>query len=1035
MNVRPKSLGPRTCGLQRKYRKPAGASRLLLQLACTWLLFCHLLLFGNELPQYAVRKWQTEDGLPHNWVYSVVQTGDGFLWVGTEHGLARFDGVKFTSIDLDRDGSLKKLPIRYLLETKDAALWVGRDKGAIPVFNAGLSNAPPLIPDVVVKVLFESKDRSLWIGTTNGLARYRDGKVTWLTKADGLSDNMVLALCEDRAGGLWIGTGAGLVCYRDGVVTAFNEKEKLPPGAIRVLFCDRENNLWVGGSSGLIRIKDAAISIFQKNEGIPDNVVRSIFEDSRGQLWVGTMSGLCRRLSDKFVVESNAEGGSYETVFCMFEDREGSLWLGTKEGLSQLQFRAFKSYTRRNGLAHNNVMSVREDREGTIWAASWGGGVSRLRNGEFITYNYSNSRLSDALLSIGESADGSLWLGGDFDAGLFQWNDEAFSHYGRNEGLIDSAVRVIYEDRQGDLWIGTSAALYRKRHGAFDRFTTADGLAGNIIRAIREDREGNLWIGSSEGISLLSNEKLGAPSANRPKFISYGVKDGLPPGAVLSMHFDDQGNHWIGTDPGGLGRMTDQRASKLAPHQWRYHRYTTREGLFTDSILEILEDEEGYLWMSSYVGIFRVQKADFDRFDRNEIPTIPCASYGKADGMSSVQCNGVSKPAGWKSRDGRLWFPTTRGLVVVDPNTIRVNNTPPPVIIEEIISDKKQAGVSNDPESKALRIGPGRGELEFHSTVLSFRSPARNRFKYKLEGADPDWVDAGTRRVAYYNNLSPGRYRFTVKGCNSDGIWNETGASVVVLLQPHFWQTKWFIGFMSVFAIGFVASVARYAMWKKVQGKLLHLEQQHAVERERTRIAQDMHDELGVRLTEIILLADRVGTSPKDKTKRDSSAAISEAAREMSVNLKAIVWAVSPGNDSLDRVAPYIGDYVVKYLSRSGIPCRLDVPDELPKCIVSSAARHNLFLAVKEAVNNIAKYAEATEVWLRLKFNNSTLIVSIEDNGKGFSREAVSAFANGLVNMEKRMEKIEGRFDLTSKPGKGTRIRLEIPVRGITSNY
>ncbi len=1007
--------------------RPSRASCLLFQLALVWLLASRAALFGDELPQYAVRNWQTEDGLPHNSVYSLIQTRDGFLWVGTEHGLARFDGVKFTAIDIDKDGEHQKKPIRSLLQSSNGTLWAGRDTGAIAVQGIWKSNALPLVSNTAVKVFLESRDGSLWIGTTNGLSQYRDGKITWLTETNGLPDKTVLALCEDRTGNLWLGTGTGLVCYSNGVATPYH-KEGFPPGAVRVLFWDRENNLWFGGSSGLICLKESgALSHFRKSEGLPDNFIRTIFEDSRGQLWVGTMSGLCRRLGDKFVVESNAEGGSYETIFCMLEDREGGIWVGTKEGLSQLQFRPFKSYTRQNGLAHNNIMSVREDRAGTIWASSWGGGVSRLRNGEFITYNFSNSRLSDVLLAIGETRDGSLWFGADFDGGLFRWNDEAFSYYGQTNGLVDSAVRVIYEDRKANLWIGTSGALYQMTDGVLRRFTTSDGLAGGAIRAIHEDGEGNLWIGTGEGISQLSNVE------SPPQFASYSVKEGLPRGGALSIHSDRDGSLWIGTEAEGLCRMTKRQNSKPGDQGWTVKTYTTGQGLFSANILEILEDDRGYLWMSSLAGVFRVQKADLDRFDRGEIGTIPSASFGKSDGMSSVQCNGVSKPAGWKAKDGRLWFPTTRGVVVVDPGSIRENNTPPPVIIEEIISDKIGRGFPGNSASDTLYLAPGRGELEFHYTVLSFRSPAKNRFKYKLDGVDLEWVDAGGRRAAYYNNLPPGQYRFSVKGCNSDGIWNDAGASVVVILRPHFWQTKWFLGFMSVFAVGLVASIGRYAMWKKVQGKLLHLEQQHAVERERTRIAQDMHDDLGVRITEIILLSDRVQTSPNEQDKLDSTNAISEAAREMAVNLKAIVWAVSPGNDSLDRVAPYIGDYVVKYLSRSAIRCRLDVPDELPKSIVSSAARHNLFLAVKEAVNNIVKYADASEVWLRLQFNDSTLIISIEDNGNGFSRDAVSAFANGLVNMEKRMQKIGGHFELTSKPGKGTRIRLEVPVRSITS--
>jgi signal transduction histidine kinase len=449
------------------------------------------------------------------------------------------------------------------------------------------------------------------------------------------------------------------------------------------------------------------------------------------------------------------------------------------------------------------------------------------------------------------------------------------------------------------------------------------------------------------------------------------------------------------------------------------------------------------LWMTCLAGVFRVRKQDFEDFDRGAISGVRCAAYNKSDGMASAQCNGVSKPAGWKGKDGRLWFPTTRGVVVVDPKSIRESETPPPVVIENVTSGRWQAtgfpapavGKEN-PVARNLSpitIPPGRGELEFHYTALSFIAPERNRFKYRLEGIDSDWVDAGTRRIAHYNNIRPGAYTFRVSGCNSDGIWNQAGASVAIFLAPHFWQTGWFVGLSTLAAIGLVAGTARYFTWQRVQHRLQRLEQQHAVERERARIARDMHDDLGARLTEVLLVNDQV---KKCKTRPDEvETQISKASRavnEVIDNLHGIVWAVNPKNDSLEKLAGYICQYGQTFLESTSTRFRFDAPEKLPDVAVSSEVRHNVFMVVKESLNNVVKYAASTEVWLRLRLENSMLNISIEDNGQGFSVEEKSSQGNGLQNMQKRAVQMGGTFLVSSEPGKGTRIQLRIPMRAVS---
>ncbi|MGI8964967.1 MAG: ligand-binding sensor domain-containing protein, partial [Limisphaerales bacterium] len=417
---------------------------------------------------------------------------------------------------------------------------------------------------------------------------------------------------------------------------------------------------------------------------------------------------------------------------------------------------------------------------------TWGGGLNELKDGKITTYTArknKNSLSSDLVMALEEDHEGALWIGTDFNGGLNRFKNGEFTHYQKEHGLT-SAILALHEDRHQRLWIGSETALHCFREGKFDHYTKADGLAGNNIYAICEDHEDNLWFGTGNGLSKWNNGK----------FSNFTEQNGLSKNAVISLCEDSEGHLWIGTRGSGLLRKSEVRsqksdknetASDLRPLTSSFSTYTTRQGLFNDNIYEILDDGRGDLWMSGPNGIFRVRKKHFDEFDRGKIKRLVCTSYGKSDGLITTKCNGVAKPSIWKTRDGRLWFCTIKGLAVAESN-IKVNDVPPPVAIEEIIADKQKSGVrspSSDLRPLAVTIPPGNGEIEFQYTALSFQAPEKNRFKYKLDGLDSDWVDAGTRRSAFYSHMAPGTYTFHVIACNNDGIWNESGARVKFTLQ------------------------------------------------------------------------------------------------------------------------------------------------------------------------------------------------------------------------------------------------------------
>jgi signal transduction histidine kinase/streptogramin lyase len=649
-----------------------------------------------------------------------------------------------------------------------------------------------------------------------------------------------------------------------------------------------------------------------------------------------------------------------------------------------------------------------------------------LKDERVTAFSNTNDFAQGLILALCEGHDGSLWIGADYDGGLTRMKNAKFKHYTSKDGLPKAPLKVIREDSKGRLWIGTSRGLGCFKGGKFTNYTTKNRLANDVVHAICEDHQGNLWFGTDDGLSKWADGS----------FTNFTSSDGLSDNTINSLYEDGEGEVWIGTARGGLNR----RKAGV------FKAYTTSDGLFSDEIFEVIEDDLGWLWMTCSKGIFRVRKSDFEAFDQRKIRALTSIEYGKADGIESPQCSSAAKPGAWKGQDGRLWFPTSKGVIVVDPKTIKIDHLPPPVYVEQVVADRRpllgadalnhnQIGtgansVTDDPDYFRIRVPPGRGELEFAFTALNFRAPERCHLKYKLEGVDQDWIDAGTRRTAHYNNIYPGAYRFRVIASNKDGVWNEAGTSLDVVLLPHVWQTWWFEGLVALSVLGFAGGTGRYVTKRRMRRRLELLEQRQAVEKERRRIAKDMHDQLGAGLTQVGLLGELARRdADKPERARTHASRICELAREQAQTLEEIVWTVEPKNDLLNKLAAYMAVYAEQFFKAADIRCRLDIPPGLPPQPLSAELRHNLFLAVKEALNNIAKHAGASEVHIRFALNDSKLEIGIEDNGTGFALQEMNGFGNGLSNMKHRIEEIGGHFSLSSEPAKGTRLRFEVPLR------
>ncbi|HWD92497.1 MAG TPA: two-component regulator propeller domain-containing protein [Verrucomicrobiae bacterium] len=960
--------------------------------------------------QYASRTWHIDEGLPDNLVQSIAQTPDGYLWVGTRGGLARFDGVDFTSYDSKNTPALKNSSITALCADRQGALWIGTDGGGLVCLRDGAFsnfNTTNGLAGSHVRVIFESTDGSLWIGTTEGMSQFKDGRFRTYTEADGLLSDAVNYIYEDRDGNLWIATGKGLNrLRRGGIMDRFTMPNGLPNDSVRGICQDTGHRVWIGSNNGLLwynQYWQNSFYAYNTRYGLSDTFVSAICEDREGNLWVGTYSGLNRFREGRFYNQLDNEGLPFDHVNALFEDREGDLWVGSKEGLIRLTPKRFFAYTKQQGLTHNNAMAVMEDRAGSVWIGTWGGGLNQLKDERVTAYAPTNGLSQDLILSLCEGHDGSIWVGADFDGGLTKLKDGKITRYTVKDGLPDAGLRALCEDRAGNLWIGTSLGLSCLRHGKFSN----DLHEG--VRAILEDHRGALWFGTENGLERLENKQ----------WTDFNKKDGLSDDTVTALYEDKEGVLWVGTANGGLNRLEGRK----------FRVYTAREGLFSDEIFSIAEDDEGWLWMSCSRGVFRVRKREFDDFDAGRVKWISSIAYGKTDGMESPQCNGAGKPAVWKSRDGRLWFPTSKGVVAVDPGTMRVDHVPPPVYVSQVLVDNRPMALRGAGEP--VRIPPGYGELEFRYTAVSLSAAEKVRFKYQLQGVDAGWVDAGGRRTAYYNNVAPGPYKFRVIACNKDGIWNEIGAALPFELEPHYWQTWWFRGLMALLVVGGASGTALYATRRRMQRQLQLLQQRHAIEKERGRIAKDIHDDLGSSLTRIMMLGERVeeGLDKREDVGMHISKIVSSA-RHTVRSLDEIVWAVNPENDTLNGLLEYIGHYADEFFENTEVNCRLELPVELPPFTLAAETRHNLFLMVKEALNNALKHSGATEVRVEVTVENGSIQIIVEDNGRGFEMGASGARkGNGLENMRKRIENLGGQFEITSAPGGGTTLKAVLELK------
>ncbi|MBI1841551.1 MAG: hypothetical protein HYR88_11960 [Verrucomicrobia bacterium] len=1004
--------------------------------------------FGDITARHRVLQWKVEQGLPQNHITALYQTTDGYLWAGTVFGLTRYDGARFTVFD--------KSTLPLMQETDDHVLGIAEDS-----------------------------EHTLWVCTKTGLLRYGDH--TWRAYATGgpvLKEGQPTGVARSAKGGVWVGV-QGLLLRFD---SSGLREQYTPPfpkvRSIRMVLEDRLGRVWMadryrmmrwdpstgesklihdakggwvrfiredadrricfGGEFGGYRVMEddkpqmiAGLAIVDGSR--QTNVVYDAVFDGGNKLWIAENGRLVRTEEQPTPSTPGRRLGHHDhpglrSVSVLLRDAEANLWAGSDyDGLAFVQERRFSTLQVSTNWSDNNIWAVCEDAQGAVWIGT-SHDLFRWHENRMTRFlNPREAKHSGQIFSLFPTPGGPLYVG-YAGLGVLRLNEDRWERVYPVKGPETVAkelnVRSVCRDSQGVLWFGMLDGLHRLTGAEHSLISTNEGLPGTDVRVILEHRDGALWVGTyAAGLARIKNGEIR----------SFGKQDGLPDNQVQCLQQDPDGALWIGTGS-GLARYKNGVFGSI----------TRKQGLLDHVVNGILRDDEDNFWISCNRGIYRASRQGLNRVLEGSQSVIVATPFGEADGMLSAETNGGGQPSAWKGRDGTLWFPTTKGLLRIDPRRVRNNQGTPDVVIEQVLANNQvrfgdgvkrgivdigEAASAGTDEPDRSRWGPlplsfGAGEarvVEIRYTAASFEDPLKVRFQYRLAGHDRDWQDAGDRRVTHYTNLSPGRYEFWIRACNNHGVWGAVNRGLTFSVAPFFYQTWWFFALCGCLVFGVASGVQ--AVRLNIQRRILQLEKRHALERERARIAKDMHDDLGARLTQLGLvseLAESVELSDAS-LRRQSLPKVSTLAREAVRSLDEIVWAVSPKKNSLDQLAGYLAQSAQDLIAPSGARFDLQMPSNIPAIPLSTETRHNVFLACKEAVNNAVKHSRAQRIGLQLSFDEHAALARVTDDGRGFIQSEAEGLGNGLANMRKRAESVGATLTLRSRANEGTEVEILVP--------
>lgn len=980
------------------------------------LLICAFGCITLTKAQYRFDSWTTDEGLPQNGVRTITQQiPDGYLWFTTFDGLVKFDGIKFTVFDKNNTKGIINNRFVTVKAFGDGSVWAATEEGDLTIYRDGgfISYTAENVPDNQIYGFYVDADGTALISTDAAVYKLLNGEFVFQKKDE--TDWTDKQFHFGRSGARWEIYAEKTLRIKDDETQVYPLKNANVYQYNDNVFEDENGGLWIGDFDKLSYLSvDGKMTQYGAKDGYPKGgYAHRLWKEEDGSLWFATGRfqypgvGLGRLTDGEFMIFGAESGLSDNHIFDVFKDREGTIWLATDKGLNRLRRQLITPLVKNDGLVKNEVYPILKARDGSIYIGTTNG-LFNYRDSKFseIDLRFDDPlKIAPSIQALWEDSENRLWIG--VLDGLYVVENGKARRLDRKLNY-GGTVSVIYSDRYHNVWFGTNDGVLQYRDGkVVSRFTVKDGLAGNNVKAIYEAKDGKLWFGTYGGISIAEcgdrNEDC--------RIKSYTISDGLASNSVRSVYEDAERVFWIGTYDGGLSRFKDGR----------FFNFNTENGLFTNGVFATVEDERGNFWMSSNKGIYRVNKQSLNDFADGKNDHYDSFAYGKQDGMLSTECNGGRQPSAIKTEDGKIWFPTLQGVAIVDPNAIKSNPLPPPIEIESVLIDREKVDFT-----KTVSLNPSNTYLDINYTALSFIKSDQIPFRYKLEGLDKEWLDAGTRRTVNYTHLPPGEYTFTIIAANSDGVWNTDGKSFRLIVQAPFYQT-WRFWVTLLIALAIIA----YLIYRFRLRQLQRMnEAQEAFSRrliesqenERKRIAQELHDGLG---QELLVIKNRAALGLAGKEKNEQLDEIQQSVTDALAEVRAIAYNLRPLHLESLGLTVTIEEMVTEIAEISGIEINYDIEpiDEL----FTPENEINFYRIVQECLNNIIKHSKAKRAGVEIFREDRKIFLNVKDAGCGFEVGNFSGNRSlGLSGIAERVKIMGGTYSIVSEIGKGTTVSIEV---------
>jgi signal transduction histidine kinase/ligand-binding sensor domain-containing protein len=931
--------------------------------------------------------------------------------VGTPNGVVRFDGRRFSVMTHTAETAIHDRGISAFasIPGSDDILAAPRLGGLLRLSGDDFSSysLPERFARTPIEALFFENDITLWIGFKGGFAlRKQAGRLEVFDASAGLSEHEPIQFARDSRGGVWLASGSFLARYENGQLVPASVFDSEKKEHVRIA-SSRIEGPWVIVGEAVSKFSGGRLKpLAHLGKTTGAYYIQALLEDASGELWIGTRSaGLHRLTADNQLLHVAA---APEDISALLEDVAGNLWVGTaNRGIMRIKAAVLDVFDRAAGLLERRSLSLCRDNDGVLWFANRDGGiVYRDAGSRFAVFEPTRAREDFSAYSVSPAKDGGIWAATTH--GLLRINGGKIQAQYTQDLLTGWATpRVTLTVKNGDLWLALAAGgVGRFRDGEFARFDLVRGSGLSVVSTLAEAPDGAIWAGCDDG-SLHRLENGETFSSVELRAFAGKV------GAIQAICFDETGASWIGTQKGGLLRLNARGPAGVS----------TEQGLISENITQIVADDRGALWLGSTGAIFHVGIDELEKYFRGEIPRIYPVTVGPDEGLNEATCSADYQPAVTKTDDGRLWFATRQGVVAIDPEKEIIAPERPRVKITGVWVDEQPLAAS-----PVTRLAPNPHAIELRYSAPNLSVPERVRMRHRLTGYDDDWQENERDGSAKYTRLPPGKYRFEVAALLAGVPGAESADSITLEVRAAWWQTIWFRLITAMLAVGVVVVVVRHVSHRRLIEKLARLERERALERERTRIAENIHDDLGAGLTRISLLTQ----SGHDKAKSQLDR-IYDIVGDLIQSMDEIVWAVNPTNDDLDNVANYIAEYAQGYLSDAGLRCRVKIPKSLPHHTLTTQFRHHLFLAFKEALNNVVKHAQATDVSIEVLTANNMLRLTIADNGTGLPEAVETTSRNGMKNMRSRMRAIGGDVTFARVAPHGTVVTLTARLSQCTS--